>query len=220
MRWSYFVTAGILVAVACGWILYRVSPSSGNGSDGDELVVSALRAHADGDYVTTVDQLERAVDLGVTRHDPAVVYKTLGNSYHETGRFDKAIVIYRKWLEIYPKSHDAWVMLSDAYRDAGDVDEAERCIEEALSTYPRSARLYAKLGRLSLMKDYPERAVENLQSSICLNPDAPGPYADLAWAFAALGRFEEAESSYQAAVWLGYKDGNILRQRLANLKRL
>lgn len=220
MRWSYFVAAGVLVAVACGWILYRVSPSLRNADDGDELVVAALRAHADGDYSTTVEHLERAVDLGVKRHNPDVVYKTLGNSYHKTGRFDKAIVTYRKWLEIDPKSYDAWVMLSDAYRDAGDISEAERCIDEALTSYPRSARLYAKLGRLSLMKDYPERAVENLQSSICLNPDAPGPYADLAWAFASLGRFDEAESSYQTAVWLGYKEANILRQRLANLKRL
>jgi tetratricopeptide (TPR) repeat protein len=179
-----------------------------------------MRAHAEGDYLTAVQELERAADLGFQGHEPAKVYKTLGNSYHKTDRFDKAIVTYRKWLEIDPKSYDAWVMLSDAYRDAGDIDEAERCLEKALTFYPRSARLYAKLGRLSLVKDYPERAVENLQSSICLDPDVPGPYADLAWAFAALGRFEEAESSYQAAVMLGYKDANILRQRLANLKRL
>ena len=35
---------------------------------------------------------------------------------------------------------------------------------------------------------------------------------------ASLGRFEDAEWSYHAAVWLGYTQADVLRQRLANLK--
>ena len=74
-------------------------------------------------------QLELA-DLGATSE--AVVYKNLGVSYLEQGKLDKAIVEFKKAVQIAPRFVEAHYLLADVYSLKGEGLLSRKSLERAM----------------------------------------------------------------------------------------
>ena len=75
-------------------------------------------------------QLELA-DLGATSE--AVVHKNLGVSYLEQGKLDKAVVAFKKAVQIAPRFVEAHYLLADVYSLKGEGVLSRKSLENAMA---------------------------------------------------------------------------------------
>ena len=68
-------------------------------------------------------------------------YSLLANLQQRRQKFDKAIVYYRKALEIAPQKGELWIGIALAYRGTGEQDNAVRAFKQALITDEISSEL-------------------------------------------------------------------------------
>ena len=116
---------------------------SGQRFHGEETVPSLLVRTDRGEfYLPVVDedidrliekinsQLELA-DLGVIGE--AVVYKNLGASYLEQGKLDKAVVAFKKAVQIAPSFVEAHYLLADVYSIKGEGGLSRKFLDKAMA---------------------------------------------------------------------------------------
>ena len=75
-------------------------------------------------------QLELA-DLGATSE--AVVYKNLGVSYLEQGKLGKAVVAFKKAVQIAPRFVEAYYLLADVYSIKGEGVLSRKSLDQAMA---------------------------------------------------------------------------------------
>jgi tetratricopeptide (TPR) repeat protein len=197
-----------------------VLAACGSSGAGDSYVVRGLRAFEEQDYDLAIAQLERAVEVGVSKYSLEEVYSVLGRAYESTNQFNKAIDAHQKALEINPKYYKAWVNLGVAYRLNGNLEEAERSYNQALSIESNYAELHASLGALYIFQNEPEKALSALNRAIELDPQLPVARANIAVAYAMVGQFDLAKRALDEATRLGYQNSAIIQARIEALKAL
>ena len=79
---------------------------------------------------STKFQLELA-DLGATNE--AVAYKNLGTSYLEQGEPDKAVVAFKKAIQIAPSFVEAYYLLADVYSIKGEGVLSRKSLDQAMA---------------------------------------------------------------------------------------
>ena len=72
-------------------------------------------------------------------------------------------------------------------------------LEERYGNSPGAYDLYGQYGRFLLRQDRPSDAIAKLQKEVQLEPKHPSAYFDLAAAYEAAGRSQEATAEYQKA---------------------
>ncbi len=71
--------------------------------------------------------------------DPEVIsdaYARQGDALAVAGKYDEAIVLYDRAIEVYPESCEAWTRKATALRMVGRQREALECLERAIDIYP------------------------------------------------------------------------------------
>jgi len=191
---------------------------SNNVSDGDEYASRGIEAYEAGRYDEAVNELQQAIEAGVTQYDIEEVYTILGNTYDNLDLYDEAVDAHEKALELNPDYFKAWVNLGITYRHEGDLDRAEESYNKALNLAPDYAELHASIGALDIIMGEPEKAIEALERAIGLDSQLAVAHSNLALAYAMVGRFEEAEASLQQAIILGYDNWAVIQERIDSLK--
>ncbi len=165
---------------------------------------------------------KRAVDL-----DPnfAMAYSFMSGLYfvlHERGR----------GAEYARKAYDLREKVSERERFGieaqyytvvtGELEKAAQVCELWQQTYPRDDAASRSLGFVSAILGNWEKALEEWQAALRLEPTAGANYVDLGIAYATLGRLDEAEAVYKQAeerkleneillesrYWLAFLKGN------------
>ena len=91
----------------------------------------------------------------IERGGGARAWYNLGNTMAERGRFDEAIVAYRKAVALQPKLMPAQANLGRALYFKGDTDGAIAAYEAALALEPANARVKAMLAEARARKSVP-----------------------------------------------------------------
>jgi len=73
---------------------------------------------------------------------------SLGDKYLEEGKYEKAILAFKKVIQIDPKNIEARVGLAKVYTKVGKADEAEKILKEAISINPKKVEPYIELAKL------------------------------------------------------------------------
>jgi len=189
--------------------------------------LDALKAYSRGwqlvfsDPPAAIPFFTRAVDI-----DPqfAMAHAALGLMYGHTGESALAAEHTRKAYELRDHASEQEKFFITAYyegRTTGYQEKAQQICQAWSRSYPRDATphdflagfTYIGLGKF-------ERAVEEAQRSIELDPDAPIGYFNLAYDSIYLDRFGEAEAALKKAAnrKLELPDFLVLRYDLAFLK--
>jgi tetratricopeptide (TPR) repeat protein len=189
--------------------------------------LDALKAYSRGRQLVdsnpqaAIPFLTQAVEI-----DPqfAMAHAALGLMYGHTGESALASAHTSKAYELRDRTSEQEKYFITAYyagRTTGNQEKAQQICQAWSRAYPRDATphdflagfTYTGLGKF-------ERAVEEAQKSIELDPDAPIGYFNLAYDYIYLDRFGDAEAALKRAAdrKLEMPDFLILRYDLAFLR--
>ncbi len=186
-------------------------------SKGETKSVDAYQAFSRGMLnlrLASRDSLERAIALfeRALEIDPnyAEAIAGLGGAYNLKAQFlsieglnAKAIALLRRALEINPSLVEAKTRLGMALLAERSVDEAIATLKEAVAQQPDDAQAHGFLGRAYWVgRGQVLEAIQQLEESVTLNPEAGYAYLQLASLYAMSGALESAERAAKAAIAL------------------
>ena len=149
--------------------------------------------------INYVGEPEEAIPLleQARKLDPlsAVIAVTLGQALEAVGRFDEAMALFRKALEIDPDYHGAYFMIAQHYHTVlAQLDESIRWHLRELALDPTRDRSFVGLTYLDLGDD--EQAKYWIDSAMRLNPT--WYFSNSALVFLHRYRDEEAQALHAA----------------------
>ncbi|MGA9799682.1 MAG: protein kinase [Terriglobales bacterium] len=155
-------------------------------TQGDEL-------REKGDALPPVALYKRAIEL-----DPnfAMAYARVGNQYLTVGQFDLARQNFQKAFELRERASEREKLyITEKYYDGtGQLEQSIQAMELYAQTYPSDQTPRINLSvAYQLLGDY-DKALTHSLAAIRLEPDSWYGYVNAGYAYAALGRFDEAKA--------------------------
>jgi protein O-GlcNAc transferase len=124
--------------------------------------------------------------------DNALAHYILGHSMQEEGQLDKAIVHYKKCLQLNPNFADAYYNLGTIFQDTKRNDEAISYYQQALRINPSDADVYYNLGLIFQEKDRLDEAMTCYQKSLHFSPHFADAYNNIGDIYTKKKRYDEA----------------------------
>ena len=156
-------TAGFLAGIAYG--LYKGEPG--------KAVQVEQRQAADSKFSSEIAVLELEV-----AKNPANVnaWTQLGNLYFDNNNYDRAIMAYKKSLELNPKNADVWTDMGVMYRRSRQPAEALKAFDKAIEINPRHeiSRFNKGIVLLHDLNDQ-QSAIRAWEDLLKINPVAMAP---------------------------------------------
>jgi tetratricopeptide (TPR) repeat protein len=173
-----FLTAGI-APIAAG---QQASP--------EDILKDAIGAHQSGDFERAIEGYRKVLAI----HDSPDIRSNLGAALASTGRYDDAIIEYKKALKSGPRNPRIWVNLALAYYKAGQIATAAGELAALHREQPDNRQVTL------LLADCRLRMGENAKVIELLEPVAAADTADLAAAYmlgSALLRSKQVDRGQQ-----------------------
>lgn len=156
-------TAGFLAGIAYG--LYKGEPRKVVRVEKRQATQSSFNAEA------------AALELEVAQNPANVTaWIQLGNIYFDTNENDRAIMAYKKALELNPQNADVWTDMGVMYRRRGQPAEAIKAFDKAIEINPRHeiSRFNKGIVLLHDLNDQ-EKAIRAWEELLDINPVAMAP---------------------------------------------
>ena len=106
----------------------------------------------------------------VERANYFIALGSLGREMKKLGRFDEAIDLFERALQIWPGSDRAWLNLADTLAVTGRISEAIGCYERALQLQPNDAAVHFNLAMTLLEAGRKADAIKHLRRAIEIKP--------------------------------------------------
>jgi tetratricopeptide (TPR) repeat protein len=151
-----------------------------------------VQAQKAGNIQEAMSEFQRAVELDP---DNADALNALGILLHLSfKRPAEAIKHYERALEVRPDFSEARTNLANVYLDQGQYDQAIQLYEQALNDmlYPTPSFAQGNLGWAYFKKGDTEKALENIQAAVTLNPQFCRGYKNLGLIHEQMGNTELA----------------------------
>jgi tetratricopeptide (TPR) repeat protein len=142
-----------------------------------------------GENVLAEQALRDAVAI---QHDYAEAHHNLGVVLARSGRHREAVAAFRRALEIDRNYSEAAGNLGLAYLELEEPESAASVLRGAVGSGRATPDDYNHLGVALSRIGRPAEAVEALHAALRLRPDFAAAHVNLAQAYTALGRFDEA----------------------------
>jgi tetratricopeptide (TPR) repeat protein len=185
--------------------------------------LDALRAFALGDAehmikqedIAAIPLYKRAVEL-----DPnfALAYARLGTAYSNLGQNDLAEQYQQRAFELRNRTSERERLYITGHY-YGSILQADRTIETwelYKRTYPRDSSPYSNLAAWFVTVGKFDKSLEAANGELEVDPDAIGPYVDVAVAHMALGRVDEAKTVLNTALKKNI-GGHLIHMLLAQI---
>jgi eukaryotic-like serine/threonine-protein kinase len=154
--------------------------------------------HEVGEEFAALPLYQRAVEL-----DPnfAMAYARLGAVYNNTGQSTLSEQSREKAFELRDRAseHEKLYITSHYYADSGQLDKGITALELYKQTYPRDSIPYNNVSGIYLRLGQFENALSNALQAVQLDPDSASGYSNLAAAYQALNRLDEAKATLTQA---------------------
>lgn len=135
--------------------------------------------------------------------------------------WEAAIAAGQAAVEQAPQTHETYLLLGDAYRAAGQLEEAAAAYQEAIYRAPGFGFLHARLGEVLARLERPEEALEAGLTAVALDETRWESWLALGRAYAALAATDAqaaplAESALRRSLALAPADSPAPRLALAD----
>lgn len=128
-------------------------------------------------------------------YDSAEVYYNLGYIKTAQGKFEEAIIAFRKATQINNAYAQAFQKMGEVYAKLGRIDEAQQCFERAAEIY--------------MEKNMDENAEELYMEALKINPNTLNVYNSLGILYRRQGRLKDSIRMYRKALRVNPEDENI-----------
>ncbi len=164
-------------------------------TDRQRMLVLAFNARHDGDLFRAAELLEDLIDL---HPDEEWAYELLAN-INGWGLFrqEEHLAVYERGVAANPRSSFMHKGYAYALMYVGRYQEALNSFEALVELRPREPNSYDSLGDYYLMTGRPEIGLQKYSRALELDPSVSFPHMGRAWAFAMLGRYDEALTESQ-----------------------
>ena len=173
----------------------------------DEKKLDAREMLSLGRYYQNTARNEKALALlteTLTRYpDSPEVHYCYGQQLFSQGKYLESIPHFQKVYVAMPQSRIASYRVGQALMAAGQLQEAKKHIDDALSRHPGDILALSLKVRYELLNLQPKEAIATLKQIILIVPDAPRPHTVLAELCCADGSLSVAEVYAQKALNLG-----------------
>lgn len=174
-------------------------------------------------YEAALKLFEEAIVRHQNERDQAASWHRLGHVYEMIGQYERAIVVYRRSIELDPTSALPWNSLGDVYNDLNDHEAAIVAYRQAIELNPDYAWPYNNLGFVYEKIGRYDQAINLYRQVIERHPhDSDGAISwnNMGNALNALNQPEEAIAAYHQAIeidptftWPYHSLGTIYEQR-------
>jgi len=147
-----------------------------------------------------------------------VNYNFAGQAYSGLGEYDKALAAFQHIIELEPDNTFGYLNTGVIYFEQGKYDQCIPFFQKALQIQPHYAT-YSNLGTAFFyLKRYAE-SVPMFEKAVEMNQNDPQMMGNLADAYRWSGQVEKANSTYERAIALAFKqlqvnprDANVMDQ--------
>jgi len=147
-----------------------------------------------------------------------VNYNFAGQAYSGLGEYDKALAAFQRIIELEPDNTFGYLNTGAIYFEQGRYDQCIPFFQKALQIQPHYAT-YSNLGTAFFyLKRYAE-SVPMFEKAVEMNQNDPQMMGNLADAYRWSGQVEKANSTYERAIALAFKqlqvnprDANVMDQ--------
>lgn len=136
--------------------------------------------------------------------DSLMAVLNIADTYETAGHRRKALLAYKKALEINPRLAANYYNLGRLYAGLAEPYEAERLYRKAVDIDPRYARAYDGLGIVYAKRGDFEKAASFFKKAAASDPSFAKAYNNIGSMYLAMGLEEEAVEYFRDAVRLGY----------------
>ena len=148
--------------------------------------------------------------------DNPLGYYNLGGAYLGLGRYEDAIAILKKGLNIEP-NWGAWTDLGSAYMYLGKYEEAADAMQRAADLSPHNHVMWRNLGEATSDRPGPkprkwayQKALETAAAQLKVNPKDPEVLSGIALYYAHFGRASEAQKLISRAAGCARKQRHTI----------
>jgi serine/threonine-protein kinase len=132
-------------------------------------------------------------------------YRAIAVAYLSVGENEKALENFKRVTELEPDSIDGWDNLGDAYARMGRYQESIPAFQKSIQIGPTWSA-YSNLGSAYfLLKRYNE-ASQMFEKALALSPNQQMAVSNLADAYRWSGQKDKADSTYDRAIALAFKE--------------
>ena len=129
-------------------------------------------------------------------------YNNLGVALADEGRYDEAIALYHKALQINPYYPNAYANLGFTLAKQGKIDEGITQFLKALQLKPEDHETLSNLGVALIMQERYAEAIQYLSEALEINPHFAKAHNNLGVALRRQNRFQEAMNHFRRAMQL------------------
>ena len=161
-------------------------------TDAKKLIADGQGLMQKGEYDQALHQFERVLQV----YESAEVYYNLGYIRTAQGRFEEAVMAFRKATLVDQSFADAFKMMGEVYQKLGATSESKECLQKAAEIY--------------LEKNKDEEAEEAFLKILEINPDTPNVFNSLGIVYRRQKRYADSINLYQRAIKVNPTDERIL----------
>ena len=159
-------------------IIPILSCSSGYNKHADQYFDEGLLFYDRMDYDRSIESFNKVLELAPYGKDNNIVYYNRGMAYFKNRQYDESIYDFTKALELTSTGEknlkfDILASRGDAYHRVGKLDYAMKDYSDALQLSPRSKSIkyiYTNMASIWFIKGDYEKAIDNLNSAIAIDP--------------------------------------------------
>ena len=141
--------------------------------------------------------------------------------YFEKGRYNEAIRLYKRALELEPDNPEVLNNLGYIYAEEEvNLDEAMSLVQKALKLRPDSGYIADSLGWIYFKKGSYDDALYYLEKAVNVSPNDPTINEHLGDVFLAKKNFQKALDLYRKALYLGHPVKDRLKKKIDHTEKV
>jgi tetratricopeptide (TPR) repeat protein len=178
--------------------------NANNVSEGEKLIVLALKAGADGNQKAQEDYLTKLVEL---YPNDERAHQQLGQFYFGQQKFDLAVQHLKKASEINPDYSTSYNMLGYSYRNLENYAEAEKAFKKYIELIPDDPNPYDSYAEMLSKQGRYEESITQYQKALDINPGFFNSRMGISNNLIYLNRYDEAKENCDSSYKIAKNDG-------------
>jgi tetratricopeptide (TPR) repeat protein len=173
-------------------------------SEGEKLIIMALKAGADGNQKLQEEQLKKLVSL---YPNDERAHGQLGQFYFGQQDYEKAVEHLKKSTELNPDYSSSYNMLGYSYRNLGNYDEAEKAFKKYIELIPGDPNPYDSYAELLSKEGKYEESIAQYKKALEIDPDFFASRMGISNNLIYLNRYDEAIKNGNDSYEMAKNDG-------------
>jgi tetratricopeptide (TPR) repeat protein len=175
-----------------------------NVSEGERLIILALKSGIDGDQKAQEEHLKKLVAL---YPDDERAHGQLGQFYFGQQKYELAVDHLKRSTEISPDYSSSYNMLGYSYRNLENYNDAETAFKKYIQLIPDDPNPYDSYAEMLLKKGRYEESIVQYKKALEINPDFFASHMGVSNNLIFLKRYDEAQDNCNTCYDIAKNDG-------------